>query len=387
MSMLTLLKNANLYAPAKMGIKDILLLGGKIAAIADKIQGLDAIDGLEIIDLEGKTAVPGLLDIHVHVTGGGGELGPYSRVRELMLSELTMCGITTVLGLLGTDGLTRSTENLVAKTNALNHDGITARCLTGSYAVPSVTLTGSVEKDIAFVDSIIGVKTAVSDHRSSNPDAKDLIALATKARMGGLVSGKAGIVIAHMGGGSEGLKPILEAVKASDLPKNVIIPTHCGRNDSLIREAAEYSAMGGYVDFTASHKLSAGKAVVKALGFGAKAESAIISSDSGGSLPKFNAEGKCIAMDVGSPKAMLLELKALVEDHNMPLEQALLFFTKNPAAAIGMAGEKGQIAKGFDGDILVLSQNFEVDTLFARGKIMVKDKAPTAFGMFEQVAD
>lgn len=46
--------------------------------------------------------------MHVHITGGGGEAGPASRCPEAQLSKLISAGITTVVGVTGTDSVTRS---------------------------------------------------------------------------------------------------------------------------------------------------------------------------------------------------------------------------------------------------------------------------------------
>ena len=105
--MIKLLKNANVYAPEKLGKKDILIEGEKILLMQDTIEGYEGLPGVETYDLEGKTVVPAYIDMHVHITGGGGEQGPASRVPESQLSEFFKNGITTVVGLLGTDGVTR----------------------------------------------------------------------------------------------------------------------------------------------------------------------------------------------------------------------------------------------------------------------------------------
>ena len=99
-----------------------------------------------------------------------GEAGPTTRTPEVALSRLTEAGVTSVVGLLGTDSISRHPESLLAKTRALNEEGISARMLTGAYHVPSRTITGSVEKDVAIIDRVIGVKCAISDHRSAAPD-------------------------------------------------------------------------------------------------------------------------------------------------------------------------------------------------------------------------
>ena len=186
--MIKLIKNADVYAPEHIGIRDILVVGEKICRIAEHIDGYDDLPEAEIYDASGMKALPGYIDMHVHITGGGGEQGPSSRVPESQLSVFTTNGITTVVGLLGTDGITRSVENLVAKARALTEEGITAYALTSSYGYPPTTITESVEKDIMMIPPIIGVKVAVSDHRSSNPTGEELIRLATQARRGGLLS-------------------------------------------------------------------------------------------------------------------------------------------------------------------------------------------------------
>jgi len=67
----------------------------------------------------------------VHITGGGGELGPASRTPEAKVNELIEGGLTTVVGVLGTDCISRSLENLVVKCRALNDEGVTAFMYTG----------------------------------------------------------------------------------------------------------------------------------------------------------------------------------------------------------------------------------------------------------------
>ena len=207
--MIKLLKNANVYAPEKLGKKDILIEGEKILLMQDSIEGYEGLPGVETYDLEGKIVVPAYIDMHVHITGGGGEQGPASRVPESQLSEFFKNGITTVVGLLGTDGVTRSVENLVAKARALTEEGMTVYTLTSSYGYPPTTLTGSVERDIILVPPMIGVKVAVSDHRSSNPGGEELIALATAARRAGLLSNTPGLVTMHMGDGEGRLDPVV----------------------------------------------------------------------------------------------------------------------------------------------------------------------------------
>jgi len=101
---LTLIRNANLYAPQPLGIRHLLLGGGRILWIGE--EALDLPVALRTvtstIDAAGRRTIPGLIDGHVHVTGGGGEAGFRTRVPAVPLSRFTTAGITTVVGLLGT---------------------------------------------------------------------------------------------------------------------------------------------------------------------------------------------------------------------------------------------------------------------------------------------
>lgn len=194
----TLLQGAHLYAPEDRGICDVLIANGKIIAVASNIPS-DIVPDCTVVDLSGQILCPGFIDQHVHLIGGGGEAGPTTRTPEVALSRLTEAGVTSVVGLLGTDSISRHPESLLAKTRALNEEGISAWMLTGAYHVPSRTITGSVEKDVAIIDRVIGVKCAISDHRSAAPDVYHLANMAAESRVGGLLGGKPGVTVFHMG--------------------------------------------------------------------------------------------------------------------------------------------------------------------------------------------
>lgn len=168
-----LIRQAAVYAPEYLGIKDVLICSNKIEAIEDHIDG--EIPFCKVVDGHGKKLTPGFLDPHIHITGGGGEGSFHTQVPAVKLSELLEGGVTTVVGLLGTDGLTRSVENLIAQAKSLKEQGLTVYALTGSYGYPSTTITGDVRKDILFVDEIIGAKLAISDHRAPNVTLDELI--------------------------------------------------------------------------------------------------------------------------------------------------------------------------------------------------------------------
>ena len=385
--MIKLLKNANIYAPEPLGVEDILIVDETICRIADKIEGYEGLPDVETFDLEGKTVVPGYIDMHVHITGGGGEQGPASRVPESQLSIFTTNGITTVVGLLGTDGITRSIENLVAKARALNDEGMTAYTLTSAYGYPPVTMTGSVEKDIMMITPMIGVKVAVSDHRSSNPTGEDLIALATAARRAGLLSNTPGLVTMHMGSGKGRLNPIFYVLDNSDVSPKNLLPTHMLRSPELIEDGVELVRRGGYIDCTVGctpEEMEEGAAQIADLlnREGVSADHVTMSTDAFGSQPKFNEIGECIGLTYASPKYLHQTVQSLVR-RGLPLEEVLKMVTSTPADLLAKKGVKGCVAEGADADILVLGEELAIESLFMRGKTAVLNGKVLMKGRFE----
>lgn len=385
--MIKLLKNATVFTPTPVGVKDVLVIGEKIARIDDHITGYDDLPEAEVFDLSGKTVVPGYIDLHVHITGGGGEQGFASRVPEAQLSHFLTNGVTTVVGLLGTDGVTRSLENLVAKARALNEEGITAYALTGSYEYPTTTITGSVERDIVMIPPFIGAKIAVSDHRSSNPTGEELIRLVTAARRAGLLSGTAGLVTMHMGSGKGGLAPVFYALDHSDIPAGNILPTHIGRTEELIAQGMDLVRRGGYIDFTTGESDTATENVADKLARcyhadGVDFDHITLSSDAFGSQPKFDEKGQCIGLTYASPRYLHRTVQALVR-RDIPLQDALKLLTSTPAHLLGHAGEKGCVTAGADADLLVLNDALEIESLFTRGKTALWKNALLLKGRFE----
>ena len=102
------------------------------------------IPGLVEVDVSGMAIVPGFVDCHVHVTGGGGEAGFQSRTPEAQQGELINAGVTAFVAVLGTDTVTRGTENMLAKTRGLAACGLTGYAWLGGYQYPPLNdLTGS----------------------------------------------------------------------------------------------------------------------------------------------------------------------------------------------------------------------------------------------------
>ncbi len=387
---LILISQAEVYAPEYLGVKDILIAGNRITSLADKIErgGLSKFD-LQFVDARGKIALPGLIDAHVHIAGAGGEGGPSSRTPEMQLSQMLAGGITTVIGCLGTDGMTRSPESVLMKVKSLRAEGVSAWMYTGSYQVPTPTITGSIGRDLALIEEVIGVgEIALSDHRSSCPTTHELMRLAGEARVGGMLGGKAGIVNIHMGDAKDPFQPLHEVVSNSELKYKQFFPTHCNRNHYIFEDAKSYGKEG-YLDITTSSypffsefEVKPSSAIKELLNSGVPAGHITMTSDGNGSLPHFNEKGELVQLEMGQPKTIFSEMLDAVVQEKLPLEMAIRVVTSNVAEILKLKS-KGRIRTGSDADILILDKNYAIQDVFAGGVQMVAGSRAILKGTYE----
>lgn len=386
--MMILISNCNIYSPTSIGNKDLLIAGNQIAGIGENLQLPKGIEGIEI-DGTGLILIPGLIDAHVHIAGAGGEGGPATRTPEMPFSMLLDGGITTVVGCLGTDGYTRDPVSVLMKCKSLRQEGVSAYMYTGAYQVPTPTILGDPAKDLAMIDEVIGIgEVALSDHRSSHPTIHELIQLTAKARVGGMLGNKAGIVNIHMGDAKNPFQPLYDVVNQSKLKLTQFFPTHCNRNPHIFEDAKTYGKKG-YVDLTASSypyypdiEVKTSKAVPELIRAGVPLQNITLTSDACGSLPDFDEKGNLIQLDMGLPKSVLTELADLVLREKFPLEMALRIATSNVAGILKLHS-KGNIQPGKDADLLLLDKDFQIVYMIAMGKIMIDNYRMVKKGNYE----
>ncbi|MGY5450025.1 beta-aspartyl-peptidase [Agarivorans sp. MS3-6] len=375
--MLSLLKNAQVYSPRPLGTMDVLIANGKIAEVSPNIPLQSNLGLVSIIDLQGAILAPGFVDALVHFTGGGGEGGFAYRTAELSFADAAPTGVTTLVGALGTDSVTRTPAQVLGKARELSAQGLSCYCYTGSYHLPVKTITGSIEQDIILIPEMIGVgEIAIADHRASQASLQAFIDVVAEARVAGLLAGKKGISFFHVGDGNGKLNILREIVSCSDLSITQLYPTHCNRNRALFDDALLFLAEGGAIDLTTSTspqlleqgEVSCPEALHAIYDKGLDWTRVSFSSDANASLPMFNLEGELVGMQAGKLDSLYAAAREAVQRYKVPLEIALSVISANPAKTLGLR-DKGQLAKGFDADCVVLDpQSLAIKQVIAKGQ-------------------
>lgn len=377
------IKNADLYAPEHIGLTDIIIAGGKFIAIAKDL--LPNLPGVEVIDAKGRMVTPGFLDPHVHVTGGGGEGGLQNRTPEIMLSELIAVGTTGVIGVSGTDFITRSMENLLAKIRALNVEGLNTWTYTSNYRYPPTTLSQDIAHDMLLVPELLGVKIALGDHRSSFPTLQQVLALASDVRLTGLIAGKPGIVHVHLGNIPGPFDMFAEMADMGFPVYKHIFPTHCSRSRHVFDAAVEYAKNGGHIDLTTGGAFcfdDPAQAAVEAMDAGVAAENLSFSTDGHGSMPVFNDRGEMVKIGVGGVGGNLEAMRLLIERYRLAPELAFTFNTSNVAKFLGLE-DQGKVAVGAIGNLCILDSDLSIASVVSKGQPMMLEHQMLIKGTFE----
>jgi beta-aspartyl-dipeptidase (metallo-type) len=379
-SMVTLLRGGNVFTPTPSGKKDILILGSTIGAVADP--GTIQISGLPVReeDATDKMVIPGFVDSHVHILGGGGEGGPTTRAPEITIQDILASGVTTLIGCLGTDGTTRHMESLLAKAKSLEIEGVSTYVFTGSYQIPVVTITGSVRSDVVMIEKVIGAgEIAISDHRSSQPTFEEFARLAAECRVGGMLGQKAGVLHCHLGDGTRKLEYLFRLKRETEIPITQVIPTHVNRNPALLDEAIRFLLQGGFVDLTAAQdpasnegQISVAKSIKLCQEKSAPLDHITVSSDGNGSMPIFDDKGRLAGLTIATQKSLWTNFRYMIEQNVLSLEDCIRLFSTTPAVFYKLK-QKGEIRPGMDADLLVLDKDLNLTNSYAMGKKMMDE--------------
>ncbi|MBQ9952672.1 MAG: beta-aspartyl-peptidase [Clostridia bacterium] len=380
--MFRLLKNGHVYTPKDLGIKDILLWEDRIIRIGENLKIPEGFEG-ESSDLSGKVIIPGLVDAHVHITGGGGEGGFTTRTSEITFEEIAEAGVTTLVGVLGTDGYARRIEDVLVKCMALREQGFDCYFLTGSYTFPITTMRGSVAEDIIFNEYCLGAgEVAHCDHRGSLMRYEEFTRLAADTRNGARLAGLKGVLNIHLGNYPDPADFFIRACEEDITFRPLIVPTHVTRKYEVFESCLKFLEYGGQIDITAGSdsnpsQKSCGSVdgleiIYKKYG---TLDRVSMTSDGNGSAPVWDELGNMIGMGKGSCKVLLSDLKKAAQRGVIPFEEVLRTMTTTPAAIYGLKNSAGSIAENGTANFAVLDENLDLDQTILNGKtVWMKDR-------------
>jgi len=389
--MLKLIKNAEVWSPEYLGQQDVLIADGRIAAINTDIDLNSQSVDVQVIDATGLWLMPGFVDPLAHFNGGGGEGGFHTRTPDMPITDAFSAGITTMVSGLGTDASTRSLMDMLAKARGLENEGLSTFCYTGSYEYPIKTISGSVRDDLILIDKFIGVgEVAIADKRGSQITPHELARLAADAKVGGLLSGKSGIVFLHVGDEPSMLSVAEHACADFDVTANQFYPTHINRHRQLMESAVRFARQGAVLDLTtsttpellAAGEIAAADALGELLELGVDENHISFSTDCNASLPDFDKAGKLRGLKVGRAQSLLESVQQALAK-GIPTTKVLKAAGTNAADRLKLQ-RKGHIAVGADADILLMNQEDQSITyVIAKGEMVVELGKPLKFGEFQ----
>ncbi len=368
MSKFKLYKGLQIYTPKEAGKKDMLLYANKIVKIGETIA--PPFPGeTEIKDYSGYLCFPGFVDGHVHIIGGGGEGGFFTRTTPQSEMDFFKSGTTTVIGVLGTDGITRTHRDLLGQARKFTYNNLKTFLMTGSYALPLVTLLDDLQDDIVFIPEYIGIgEIAISDHRGSGITIDEFRRILLKARVAGMLSGKAGKAIIHVGAVKTGLELLREAVALGDISPHQMLPTHINRTAQTLREGKDWiENYGGYIDFTAGETSIEG--IHTLLKENVPAENILCSSDGWGSIPVFDENGDFVSVKTAPVDTLFKAFRHLTLDSGHSIEECLKIFTANVADFFGISKEGyGYIREDGVASFLIVDKTLKIKETCSQGE-------------------
>lgn len=374
--MVKIIRNGRVYSPADLGRKDILIAGDTILSVENRVSTDSLPFPVEVYDAGGKMILPGIIDPHVHFIGGGGSSGLNSRTKEIAVEQIIEAGVTSAVGVLGFDRASRTLKALLLKTRALEDLGLTAFMLTGSYSLPSLTLTGSVEDDLILIDKVIGVKLALGETLANFPEIRDIRNLLAECLRGGHLGGKAGFLQIHMGiQGKAWKKPFMDILREMKIPFSQVVFTHVNRSPDTLDEFLEFIQAGGGVDLTASFtpaerpgSLTVGESLQRMIRGGVPLDRVTLSSDSNATRMLPDKRIKYLSI-----QTLFQVIRDLWLTGEIPRPQLVRLVTENPARSLGLGRIKGLVEPGKHADLIILREPFELDGVVVRGKWARRD--------------
>jgi len=370
-----MLRAAEVFAPEALGVQDVLVAGGKILAMGRELAVPQEWQHLVRVESFPRARlVPGFIDQHVHYLGGGD--GDGARMPELSASAFASAGVTTAVGLLGSDIETKTLPQLLRKAVELDREGLDAYIYTGAMVLPAPSITTSPRADIVLIDRVIGAKSAIAERTVPNLDFPAFAALAGSLVQAKGMSGKAAPLHLHVGRMKEGMQALFDLVDRFDFPPAQAVATHVNRARDrfpVFDHGVQFARQGGNIDITCClgplNHLPVGldpvEAILRALDAGVPLDRISLSTDAGVAVPDGQGGAEAVL-----PSILYRDVLRLVGEGGLTWTQTLALVTTNVARMLGLSKTKGAIAPGMDADLVLIGEDNQILRTLRRGRIV-----------------
>lgn len=378
----TLLTGGTVFAPDELGTADILSVSGGIASISapgalapDAVS--DILGDVSIIDCTGSLVMPGLVDSHLHILGGGGGQGFDTRIPELPADAILEAGITTCVGMPGVDTISKPPTALLARAAALNQQGVRAVAMAGGFHWPAPTVTGDLFRDLYALPQLVGVKVALGERIATAPGVAELARLLSELEWLAGATGRAALLHAHLGTRNSAAVLIREALHHSGAAPERVHLTHANYTRDTLAAAIELGGLGCLIDVNpllnpdrVAGSVDPVDAVRQLLDAGIPVERLTLSTDGNASVPRVTPSGtrETFSYQLG----LLGTVRDLVASGVVGVASAISLVTRNPARALRL-NPVGTLAVDAPADLLVTDSGFSVRHVISGGELVVRD--------------
>jgi N-acetylglucosamine-6-phosphate deacetylase len=378
------IRNAAVVLPDGLRRVDIGMRSGKIERIGDVLDGYPS-----EIDALGYTVIPGMIDVHTHgamrVDVNSASAGDYDALSRFFASE----GITGFVPTVVCDAENRMIEAVRRASDARRNvqgAAILGCHLEGPFL--SAEFKGAMPRrflqagDAALISRFLDAARSCALCMTVSPEVGGVEAL-----MHYLVSQGIRVGLGHSGAtyeqtvnclraGASHFTHVMNAMRPLDRREPGILGAAL-ESDAL----CEFICDGLHVHPANIRLLLKAKGIGKLIGI----SDSIMATGLGGGTYRLGThrvtvkDGDCTLRDGRTRAGSTLTLqKALVNFMHftgLPLDQAILPFSANPAKMLGIDKQKGRIAEGMDADLTVLDGRMNVQYTFVEQKTVYRRSA------------
>lgn len=372
--MLTLLKSGEVYTPRPLGLCDILMAGNRIIAMEKELRAPKEFP-VNLVNCSGYKVFPGLVDPVFYPCDNSDTDNPDTLLPAKISGSAFRAGITSAIGSLGWNDITREPGTLLRKVQILRTNGLQCHAYTGGFSGQSSVLLKNSAADLAYVSDYVATGIiGVTDHRAGRLSAEMLSSFHANAESGATLGNKSPVVVYMPGEESQQYDDFFLRIKrVIPMAKHLMI-AGVNRNKKLMESARKFG-MTGLINIAAytggffeGEAIEATKALKYFLRAGVPIKNISISSFAG--IEQHKTRNHNIEQQY---TAFYDAFYQSICDQNIPTDIVTKIFSTNAARSLRLRN-KGELYTGGPADILVATKDNLPVHLWGNGDILLYDK-------------